>query len=105
MFLYPCTVNQVLCEGQSRHSALDKALACHTGGWGWNLDKTKEDFFCIEKIQLCAPISPRVSHHVLSLSLMMAHSYENSGLTCYVGDKRERVTWKNPSTAICGGEI
>ena len=20
---------------------MDKALACHTGGWGWNLDKTK----------------------------------------------------------------
>ena len=34
---------------------MDKALTCHAGGWGLDPDKTKEDF-CLEKIQICAPI-------------------------------------------------
>ena len=32
-----------------RHSTIDKALACHTSGWGLNPDGTK-DFFNSEKI-------------------------------------------------------
>ena len=35
---------------------MDKALACHAGGRGLNLDKTVEEFFCLEKNQICAPI-------------------------------------------------
>ena len=35
---------------------MDEALACHVGGQGLNPDKIKEDFFCLEKIQVCAPI-------------------------------------------------
>ena len=35
---------------------MDKALACHTGGQGLNQDKAKENFFGLEKIQICAPI-------------------------------------------------
>ena len=46
---------------------MDKALACHAGDKGSNPDKTKEDFFFLEKIQMVF-LSPQVPHHVLSLS-------------------------------------
>ena len=35
---------------------MGKALACHAGGWGLNLDKTKLAFFCLENNQMCALI-------------------------------------------------
>ena len=34
-----------------RHSAMDKALAYHEGNRGPNPNKTKEGYFCLEKIQ------------------------------------------------------
>ena len=50
---------------------MDKALTCHAGGQGSNPDKTKEDFFCLEKIQIFAPISSGTP------PLLMAYSFEN----------------------------
>ena len=58
---------------------MDKALTCHAGGWGLDPDKTKEDF-CLEKIQICAPIP--LGTPPCALSLLMARSIENSELTC-----------------------
>ena len=46
---------------------MDKRLACHVGGWGLNPDKTKEDYLCLEKIQICFPV-PLGTPPVLSLS-------------------------------------
>ena len=66
---------------------MDKALAWHVGGQGVNQDKTLEDFLCLEKNQICVPISSGYPHHVLYLSLLMAGFYKNSGLTCYWGDR------------------
>ena len=57
---------------------MDKALAGHAGAWGLNLDKTKEDFFSLEKNQICASIPSGTLS--CALSLRMAHSYKNSGL-------------------------
>ena len=47
---------------------MDEALACHAGGRGSNLDKTKEDFFSLEIIQICAHIPLGTPPSALSLS-------------------------------------
>ena len=43
------------------------------GGWGSNLSKTMEDFFCWEKYQICTRI-PSGTPTLLSLSLLMAQA-------------------------------
>ena len=54
---------------------MDKALACHIGGRGSNLDKTKEVFFCLEKFKYV--FLPLWYPTMCLLSLLMPHSYEN----------------------------
>ena len=55
---------------------MDEALACHAGGRGLNLDKTKEDFFLFGKKFKYLLLSHWVSHHVtFFISLLLAHSY------------------------------
>ena len=66
---------------------MDKALACHAGGWGLNLDKSKEDFSARKKFQNVL-LAPWVPHHVLSLCSGLF--LRELGVTCF-GD-------------ICGGE-
>ena len=51
---------------------MDKALACHAGGRGSNPGKTKEDIFCSEKNQICAPIPLVTPPCALFLSLSLS---------------------------------
>ena len=44
------------------HSAIDKAIACHTSSWGSNQDKTKD---------FSSPTPLRYTHHIHSLSHTM----------------------------------
>ena len=60
-------------------------MDCHISGRGLNPGKTKENFFLFGKIQILSPLVP---HHVLFL--LMARSYENSGLVTGV-QKREQL--------------
>ena len=46
---------------------MDKALAYYPGGRSSNPDKTKKDFFCLEKFKYVL-LSPWVPHYELSLS-------------------------------------
>ena len=70
---------------------MDKALACHAGGQGSTPDTTTEDLFCLVEIQICGPIPLGGVPPSCALSLLMADSYESSGLTCY-REIKERVT-------------
>ena len=72
---------------------MDKVLSCHAGGWGSNLDKTKEDLSVWKKSNMC--FYPLGYPTMCSPSLLMARTYENCRLTCY-GETKGRVTWKNP---------
>ena len=46
-------------------------------------------------------LSPQVPHQVLSPNGWFLREL---GVNLLQGRQKERVTWKNPSTAICGGK-
>ena len=48
---------------------MEKALASHTGRRCLTPDWTEEDFFCLEKFQICAPVPLGTPPCPLSLSL------------------------------------
>ena len=80
---------------------MDKALACKVGDWDSNPDKTKEGYFFLEKIKYVL-LSPQVLNHVCSL--LLAGSFENSGLTC-LGEDKERVKGKTLSAPSVGAKL
>ena len=76
---------------------MDKALVCHAGGWG----QDQGEFFLFGKVKKRSPIPSGTLP--CALSLLMAHSYGNSELTCYRGVKGDkRQLQKNPIWTICG---
>ena len=60
------------------HSAMDKALACHTGGWGSNPDMTK-----VYSILSGTPAMCTLSHTMPVVTC-------SSLYTCHGGGKKER---------------
>ena len=78
------------------HSAMDKALACHTSGQGLNTDTTK-DFFNSQKIIIAPNLSDTLTERTLSLQMV----WSNPGnMWIVMGEVKERNCGKNPSSPI-----